>query len=71
MDEHQIKERTALICSIIGAVAMCVAATVPIALVAGAKHTPPYRGEDPTLIKSASQTDRDLASVISWVSAGR
>ena len=71
MDEHQTEERTALICSIVGAVAMCVAAIVPVALVAGAKHTPAYRGEDPTLMRSASRTDRDLASVISWVSSGR
>ena len=71
MSEYQIENRTARVCGIIGAAAMCAAAIVPIALVAGAKHAPAQRGEDPTLIRSALEADGVHASVINWIGIPR
>jgi hypothetical protein len=71
MGEYQAEDRTARVCGIIGAVAMCAAAAVPIALVAGTKHAPAYRSEDPTLIKSALGSGGVRASAITWVGIRR
>jgi hypothetical protein len=71
MSDYQTEDRTARVCSIIGAVGMCAAATVPIALVAAAKHTPAHRGEDPTLVRSVSENGGVRASVITWAGMRR
>ncbi len=60
-------DRIARVCSIIRATAMCVAAIVPIALLAGARHGPAHRGEDPTLIKSVLQTRDARPAVTAWI----
>lgn len=71
MSDYQTEDRTARMCGIIGAVAMCAAATVPIALVAAAKHAPAHRGEDPTLIRSVSGPGDARLHVITWVGIRR
>jgi hypothetical protein len=71
MGEYRTEDRTARVCGIIGAVAMCTAAAVPIALVAGVKHAPAHRGEDPTLIKSVLGSGSVRAPAITWVGIRR
>lgn len=71
MSEYPNEDRLGRASRIIGATAMCAAAMVPIALVAGTKHAPAYRGEDPTLIRSVSASDNIRAAVIAWAGVRR
>ena len=71
MSEYQIEGLVARMCAIIRAVAMCAAAIVPIALLAAAKHAPPHRGEDSTLIESVLKSDGARAPIIAWVGIRR
>ena len=72
MSEYHGEDRTARACNIIGAAAMCVAATVLIALMmTGAKRAPAQRGEDPTLIRSVLESHGIHTSVATWAGIRR
>ena len=67
MSEYQIENRTARVCGIIGAAAMCAAAIVPIALVAGAKHAPAQRrGSNANKVSIGSRRCSRVSHQLDW-----
>ena len=59
--------RLARTCSVIRTTAMCLAAIVPMALLAGTKYVPAGRSEDTTLIKSILEGKVTPTAFIAWV----
>ncbi len=64
-------DRLARTCCIIRAAAMCLAAIVPIALLAGTKYLPADRSEDTTLIRSVLEGKDTRPAVMAWVASRR
>jgi hypothetical protein len=64
---NQNGSRLGRTCSVIRTTAMCLAAIVPMALLAGTKYVPAGRSEDTTLIKSILEGKVTPTVVMAWV----